>query len=78
MTSQQITNPLPLIDVAPVLAGVQDALDSTAEQVREALENVGFFSVVGHGISTGQKLNKCTDGRRSTTTYPQPKKPVIQ
>ncbi len=50
MTSQQITNPLPLIDVAPVLAGVQDALDSTAEQVREALENVGFFSVVGHGI----------------------------
>jgi isopenicillin N synthase-like dioxygenase len=50
MKSGHASNPLPLIDVAPVLAGAPRALANTASEVREALEQVGFFSIVGHGI----------------------------
>ena len=50
MTLEAATNPLPLIDVAPVLTDAPGALARTAAEVRAALEHVGFFSVVGHGI----------------------------
>lgn len=50
MKSGHAVNPLPLIDVSPVLAGAPGALATTASEVREALEQIGFFSIVGHGI----------------------------
>lgn len=42
--------PIPVIDVGPHLAGDEGALASTAAEVRTALEHIGFFSIVGHGI----------------------------
>ena len=50
MSSEQASTRLPVIDVEPVLAGSSGAIEATAEQLREALENVGFLSIVGHGI----------------------------
>ena len=48
MSTEQASTRLPVIDVEPVLAGSSGAIEATAELLREALENVGFLSIVGH------------------------------
>jgi hypothetical protein len=42
---------IPLIDLAAYLAGAPGALEATAAELRDALEDVGFFIVVNHGVS---------------------------
>ncbi|MDA3040786.1 MAG: hypothetical protein O3C27_14895 [Actinomycetota bacterium] len=51
------TRTLPVIDLASVLAGHPDSRAAAAEQVRSALSDVGFFSIVGHGIAWDQVLD---------------------
>lgn len=41
---------LPLIDLGPYLSGGDGALDATAERLRRASEEVGFYMIVNHGI----------------------------
>ncbi len=41
---------LPLLDLGPYRAGVPGARRSLADQLRDALEHVGFFSIIGHGV----------------------------
>ena len=41
---------IPLIDVSDYLAGKPGALDNAAAQLRWALENIGFYYLVGHGV----------------------------
>lgn len=48
------TRALPVIDLSPVKAGGADQLAAAAAQVRQALTDVGFFSIVGHGIPWDQ------------------------
>ena len=60
MSTEQASTRLPVIDVEPVLAGSSGAIEATAEQLREALENVGFLSIVGHGIEW-QKIREMYD-----------------
>ena len=43
--------PIPTLDVSAMLAGQPGALESAAEQLRQALEEVGFYYLVGHGVS---------------------------
>jgi len=45
---------LPVIDLGAYLANKSGSLEFAAKQVREALENVGFFSIIGHGVSWDQ------------------------
>jgi isopenicillin N synthase-like dioxygenase len=45
---------LPVIDLAAVRAGESGSHEATAAQVRSALTEVGFFSIVGHGIPWDQ------------------------
>lgn len=42
-----ITQHVPVIDITPYLAGDRDAV---VEQVRDACEGVGFFTITGHGV----------------------------
>ena len=42
--------PIPVIDLGPYLAGTPGALGSTAMQLRRALEHIGFFILVNHGV----------------------------
>ena len=44
---------IPVIDVRDYLAGRAGALESSAEQVREALTTVGFFVLTGHDLPHG-------------------------
>src|SRR5213080_4715121 len=41
---------VPVIDLGPHLAGRPGALRAAAAELRNALEGVGFFIVVGHGM----------------------------
>lgn len=41
---------LPVIDVGPVLAGDRDGTIECAAQLRDVCENLGFMSIVNHGI----------------------------
>ena len=41
---------VPVLDVGPYLAGAPGALETTAAELRAALEGVGFFIIVNHGV----------------------------
>src|SRR5262245_57567048 len=41
---------LPVIDFGPYIAGVPGALEDTAAALRDALEHIGFFLMVNHGV----------------------------
>ena len=41
---------IPVIDFGPCFAGAPGALAATAAELRHALENVGFFIMIGHGV----------------------------
>ena len=41
---------LPVIDFGPYIAGVPRALEVTAAALRYALENIGFFLMINHGV----------------------------
>ena len=49
---------IPVIDLAPYLAGEPEALERTAQALRHALENIGFYFITGHGVDQrpGQRL----------------------
>jgi isopenicillin N synthase-like dioxygenase len=44
------TDTIPVIDLAPYLAGEAGALDRTARELRFALTEVGFYFIVNHGV----------------------------
>src|SRR5690606_3540096 len=41
---------LPLLDLAPYLAGEPGALEQLAADVRAIQETLGFFAVINHGV----------------------------
>tara|TARA_Y100001934_G_scaffold136263_1_gene164475 strand:- start:2504 stop:3142 length:639 start_codon:yes stop_codon:yes gene_type:complete len=45
---------VPVIDVAPFLAGDADATRTIAHQVDEACREIGFLTIIGHGIPEAQ------------------------
>ena len=49
-STASLATQLPVIDLSAHLADEPGALQNTAEQVRRALEDVGFLSIVGHGV----------------------------
>lgn len=49
MTSAE-TDPIPVIDLGPYLAGEPGALERAAEGLRHALTEIGFYAIVNHGV----------------------------
>ena len=45
---------IPVIDLGPYLAGEAGALDRTAQELRVALTEIGFYFIVNHGIAPDQ------------------------
>ena len=43
-------NAIPVIDLAPYLAGEPGALDRAAAELRHALIEIGFYTIVNHGV----------------------------
>lgn len=53
MQQQQLTTPeaaIPVIDLGPYFAGAAGALETAAAELRQALETIGFFIIVNHGV----------------------------
>jgi len=44
------TNVVPVLDIGPYLGGEAGAAERTAAELRAALEEIGFFFIVGHGV----------------------------
>lgn len=42
---------IPVIDLGPYFAGVPGALETSAAAVRNALETIGFFIIIHHGVA---------------------------
>ena len=68
MSTQQASTRLPVIDVEPFLSGEKGALQTTAKELQLALEDIGFLSIVGHGIEW-RTVTECTTGRRTITLW---------
>jgi len=51
MTDTEI---IPVIDLGPYLAGAPGAVDRTAEELRLALTEIGFYFIVNHGVPSVQ------------------------
>ena len=44
-------NAIPVIDLGPYLAGEPRALDRAAAELRYALTEIGFYTIINHGVS---------------------------
>ena len=51
MTDTEI---IPVIDFGPYLAGAPGTVDRTAEELRLALTEIGFYFIVNHGVPSVQ------------------------
>lgn len=48
---------IPVIDIAPFLSGSAGGKETVAAHVKRACEDIGFFSIVGHGVPDAQIEN---------------------
>jgi len=55
---------IPIIDLGQYMAGAPGATDATAAELRAALEGIGFFIVVNHGVSRDLIGRAFTEARR--------------
>ena len=55
---------LPVIDLGPYLAGAPGALPAVADELRAALERVGFFLIVNHGVERDLIARTFAEARR--------------
>lgn len=55
---------LPVIDLGPYLAGAPEALPAVADELRAALERVGFFLIVNHGVERDLIARTFAEARR--------------
>ena len=55
---------IPVIDVGPCFAGVPGARERTARQLGDALETIGFFVLVNHGVPRDLIARTFAEARR--------------
>ena len=55
---------IPVIDVGRYLAGDHGALEAVADEIRSALEHVGFFVIVNHDVSRSLIARTFDEARR--------------
>src|SRR5450432_1991819 len=56
---RQMSN-IPVIDIAPMLAGGSDGMYEVSRKIGEACRDIGFFYVTGHGVAP-QTVNAVFD-----------------
>ena len=65
---------IPVLDLGAYLRGEPGALEETASQLRDALERVGFYFVVGHGVDWGL-VSGSSPRPPASTPYPTRSRP---
>ena len=59
-----MTMNFPIIDLGGFVAGVPGAAEHAANQLRHALENVGFYALVNHGVDWGKVTRVFAEAER--------------
>jgi isopenicillin N synthase-like dioxygenase len=54
---------IPVIDLGPYLADEPGALDHAAAELRHALTEIGFYSIVNHGVPSALGARGLSSGR---------------
>jgi isopenicillin N synthase-like dioxygenase len=62
--SQVESHAIPVIDAGGILAGAPGALERAAGELRHALEGIGFFIIVNHGVPTAMIERTFAEARR--------------
>jgi isopenicillin N synthase-like dioxygenase len=62
--NQPVLTTVPVIDVAPFLAGTPAGRLTVAREVGRACEQIGFFTIIGHGVD-GKVIARMTDVSRA-------------
>ena len=77
MQNSKLNNQIPVLDLSDYLTGNDAALASLASELRHALEEVGFFYIVGHGIAK-ETIQQAFDITRKFHALPlQDKKEIL-
>ena len=63
---------IPTLDIGPYLAGEPDALRLLSDELCDAMENVGFYILINHGISMSQ-IEETLDAINGSTRSPETK-----
>ena len=72
---------VPVIDIAPFLAGSPEGVAEVAEQIAHACEEIGFFQITGYGVSDefiqevydiSRRFFDLTEAEKATAAQPAP------
>ena len=64
---------VPVIDLRPWFHGDEQARAAVAAQVDQALQDVGFFLITGHGVPDDLRAEVRAQARAFFALHPQPK-----
>ncbi|MBT5945964.1 MAG: isopenicillin N synthase family oxygenase [Rhodospirillaceae bacterium] len=70
-------NEIPIIDIGPLLANAQGALESVAAQIHHASTEVGFYFITNHGVSQ-EIVDRSFDASRKFHGMPAADKAKVQ
>ena len=74
-------NSVPIIDIAPFLAGTPEGVEQVARQIAHACEEIGFFQITGYGVSeefiqqvydVSRRFFDLTDAQKAVAAQPAP------
>ena len=66
--ARRADNYVPVIDIAPYIKGGAVAKQRIAEQIGKACQEIGFYIIVGHGVSS-TLTNRLDQAARDFSTY---------
>ena len=67
---------IPLLDLQPLQDGNQDGIQLLASELKAALEEIGFFSIVNHGVSWSL-VEQIYEATKSLHALPQSEKDAL-
>lgn len=75
-SSATSTDIIPVLDLQPLLDGDDSGIARLADELGRALEEIGFFSVINHGVPW-ELIEDIYDATRNLHALPQPQKEAI-
>ena len=70
------TEVIPVLDLEPLFGGTSEEIQDLAQELRRALEEIGFFSIVNHGVHWGL-VEEMYEATRKLHALPQEQKDAI-
>ena len=68
---------IPVLDLVDYMQGVPAALETLAPELRDALENIGFFYIINHGVSQ-DLIDSAFDANRAFHAIPLEQKMEVE